>query len=304
MALTLQQFCAQFDPMRQRLVTSFLTGSESIVLPLLYFVDSTEMLGYTFTAITDLGDVNERSLNADYTASDSKGAPKKAVLSLFGGSIKTDQVLIDARGDAARLVRIDQRMIAMGKYFDDVFINGDSQKNPRQFDGILKRCTAKARVLYTGDNGGALTQDLLDEALDMVAGDNSNKVIHCDRWTRRKISGLVKTAAGGKQVAEAQMQLAEYNGAKIMPIMENHKRDAVFPTTEVRGTSGAACRSLVILRYGAATDEEYVQGIKGPTFMKLRTPVNLGECVKDVVDNVLGIEDFGDNAIMRIAGIK
>ena len=303
MALTLQQMCVLFDPMRQRLVTSFLQGSESVILPLLNWVDANEMLGYTFATIDDLGNVDERSLNGQYTPSDAKGSPKRETLSLFGGSIQTDNVLIDAKGDAARLLRIDKRMIALGKYFDSVFINGDSQANPKQFNGLRKRAELKANTLWTGVNGGALTQDLLDEALDLVGGDNSKKVILCDRWTRRATSKLVRTATGVKGLQEQQTQLPEYNGAKILTMTENHKRLPIFSNTETRGTANDT-RSLYVVRFGGAQDEEYIQGIKGPSFMKLRTPVNLGEYTKDVVDNILGIGDFGDYSFVRIGGIK
>ena len=304
MALTLQQMSVLFsnDPMKQRLITSFLEGSESVVLPDLYFVDSNEMLGYTFSQVNDLGDVSERSLNGQYTISDAKASPKHITLALFGGATQTDNVVIDSKGETARLIRIDKRMIAMGKYFDDMFINGDTQANPRQFTGLRKRSELKNRVLWTGTNGGPLTLNILDEALDAVSGDNTKKTIYCDRYTRRQITIAVRGAATGSNTMEVQTQVQSYNGARIKTISENHKFAPVFAANEKRG-SATTCRSLYVTRLGGSQDEEGVQGIKGPTFMKLRQPVNMGEFVKDVIDNVLGIEDFGDFAFMRIGGI-
>jgi hypothetical protein len=304
MAMTLSEMKVLYpnDPMRQRLISKFLDEGDSVILPELYFVDSSEALGYTFVQADALGDVSERNINAGYTDSDSAEIPKRETLSIFGGSLKTDQILIDAKGDAVRLARIDKRMMAASRYFDDVFFNGNTQANAKQFNGLARRAVLRGRVLYTGANGGALTLDLLDQALDMISGDNSNKRIYCDRWTRRTISALVKGIAGGKGLEESQQQLQNYNGAPIKTLSENQNYAAIFKTNEVRGTANDT-RSLYVVRLGKSTDEQFIQGIRGPSFMKLRTPVNMGEYVRDVVDNVLGIVDFDPNCLVRIAGI-
>lgn len=308
MAMTLLQMKAEYgaDPMRQRLVEKFLTGSGSAVLPLLSFVDSADALGYNFSTDDDGGDIAERSMNAEYAISDAVTSPKSEKLTLFGGAIKTDAVILDLKGDAARLGRIDRRMRRMGKYFDKLFFHGqeigEPKRQAKQFAGLRKRSIVRGRVLWAGANGGALTQDLMDEALDAVAGDNSNKVIFCSRAMRRKITNLLRGAAGGKGIPESSQQQRTYDGARVIEVEEDERYAKILDYNETRGNSNVT-QSLYIARFGGQDDMDSVQGIRGPTFMKLRTPVNLGEATKDVVDNVLGICDFSPNCFMRIGGV-
>lgn len=305
MAMNLQQMKALFpsDPMRVRLITKFLEGSASKVLPYLNFVDVNDALAYNYVVDDDNATIGERSLNEGYTDTNDNPTPARETLSLFGGSIKTDQVYIDAKGDVIRLNRIDKRMKRAGKYFDKLFFNGNTQLSPKQLNGLAARSIAKGRVLYMGANGGALDQDTLDQALDAVSGPNSSKVIFSNRWVRRKTTRLVRTAAGGKNMEESQGQLPSYDGAKYETVEEDDRRSPVFPFTETRG-GNADCSSLYIVHFGGEDDNDALQGLKGPSFMKLRTPVNMGEYVRDVVDNVLGIADFSPNCFIRIAGIR
>lgn len=304
MALSLMQMKALYpnDPMRLRLITKFLEGSESRVLPFLNFVDASDAFAYNYVVDDDNAVIGERSINAAYVDSNDNPTPGRETLSLFGGSIKTDNIYIDAKGDVVRLTRIDKRMKRAGKYFDKLFFNGNTRANPRQFNGLAARSIAKARVIYAGTNGGTLTQDLLDQALDAVAGENGLKKIFCSRWMRRKITQLVRSAAGGKDLSESVTQLPDYDGAQIQTVEEDDQRLPIFPFTETRGSSSLTS-SIYVSRFGGEDDNDALQGIKGPSFMKLRTPVNMGEYVRDVIDNVLGIGDFSPNCFMRIAGI-
>ncbi|MGE5610857.1 MAG: major capsid protein [Bacillota bacterium] len=304
MAYTLKEMKALYpnDPMRQRLIDNFLDGSESVILPMLSFVDSSDALAYNFVSEDNLGEIGERSLNGEYDVSADSSSPKREVLSLFGGAIRTDNVFIDAKGDVARLNKIDRRMRAAGKYFDRQFFLGDSKANAKQFAGLRARSVARERILWAGTNGGALTLDLLDEALDSVSGENGSKVIFCDRWMRRKVSSLCRSSTNAKFEFDDRRQLQAYDGAVIKTISEDHKRNPIFTFTEERGTSKVT-GSLYVARFGGSVDEDHLQGIKGPSFMKLRSPVNMGEYVKDVIDNVLGLVDFTDNCFMRIGGI-
>lgn len=304
MALTLKDIRAQYggDPMRARLVDNFLEGSQSKVLPLLNFVDSKDALSYEFAVEDNLGGVGERNLNSAYQVTGDSTSPKKEVLSLFGGAIQTDNVYIDTKGDVARLSRIDRRMRASGKYFDRQFILGDPQGNGKQMMGLFARSVRRGRILWAAANGAALTLDLFDQALDSVSGDNEQKTAFMDRWMRRKLSALARAAGGAQYQFDDRRQLTAYDGCKIVTLMEDHQRQPIFSYTETRGTSNAT-GSLYVTRLGGGLDEDGVQGIRGPTFMKLRAPVNMGEYVKDVIDNVMGICDFDQNAFIRLGGI-
>lgn len=306
MAMTLQQMKTLYpeDPMRQGLIEKFLDGSESRVLPRLNFVDASDALGYNWLIEDSLGNVAERSLNQDYAASAGKQSPGRETLSIFGGAIRTDQIFIDAKGESVRTNNIARRMIAAGKLFDKRFFHGDPQVagQSAQFMGLRARSVLKSRVSWAGANGGQITQDLLDEALDRVSGDNGSKVIFCSRDIRRKITSLVRTAAGGKGLADSQTQLQTYNGSEIVTVTEDEGYNPIFAFNETRGSSNVTS-SLYVVRFGGSTDEEHVQGIRGPSFMVARPPVNMGTYVLDVIDNVLGIADFSPHCFWRIGGL-
>lgn len=304
MAMTLQQMKTLYpeDPMRQGLISKFLEGSESAVLPELNFVDASDALGYNWVVEDSLGNVSERSLNQDYTATAGKQSPGRETLSIFGGAIRTDNILIDAKGDAARTANISRRMVAAGKLFDKRFFNGDTGVDARQFNGLRARSVLKSRVAWCGTNGGSITQDLLDEALDRVAGDNGNKAIFCSREVRRLITKLVRTAAGGKGLRDSVTQIEEYNGARIKTVTEDEAFSQILGFTETRGSSSVTS-SLYVVRFGGSADQDHLQGIRGPTFMVARPPVNMGTYTLDVVDNVMGLADFSPHCFWRIGGI-
>jgi hypothetical protein len=90
MSMTLVQLKAEYpaDPMRRRLISKFLEGSESAILPRLSFVDSVNALGYNFATDDDGGDVAERDINGQYTVSDATTSLKTEKLALFGGAIR------------------------------------------------------------------------------------------------------------------------------------------------------------------------------------------------------------------------
>jgi hypothetical protein len=294
------------DPMKMNLIDNFLEGSESRVLPYLNFVDSSALFAFNFAVDTGGGDVSERSINDVYPDSNSVTTPRTERLTLFGGAVKTDQMLIDDRGDVARLTAIQRRMKRMGKYFDKLFFHGQEvgtvTRQAKQFAGIRKRCTAKGRVIWGGTNGGVLTADMLDQGLDMISGENSNKLIFCSRKMRRSITNILRAQAGGKDMVQSAIQVKDYDGAPIVTVEEDESRNKIFDFVETRGSSSLT-QSVYIVRMGGKDDESDLQGIIGKSFMKQRQPANFGEYVKDVIDNSLGICDFSDNCILRLGGL-
>lgn len=291
------------DPMRAGLIDRFMDGSESKVLRRLNFVtDPKIILAMNYNQRDRLPAMSERSVSENYPENAGSGTSRKTVnLAIFGGEVRTDMIYVDADAKA-RQMEIEAAMISAGKRFEKQFFHGDSSVNAKQFDGLRRRCTVRNRVSYAGTDGGAITKALLDEALDRVTGANSNKTLYMHRRVRRALTTVLVATAGGKGVSEAQMQLESYNGAAIETIEEDETYADIFQANETRGNS-AVTESVYVVRHGTSADREFVQGVHGNTFMKHRDVGVMGTYYLDVIDNVVGIEDFNPHSIWRIAGI-
>lgn len=304
MAMTILDMVNKFpgDAVRARMVDKFINGSESVVLKRLKFVNGTSFK-YQYYVRDSLGTVTTRKIGASYSTDKSVRTPRDEPLTLFGGNVQTDYAIIDVKGDSARLDELDAKMIAAGKYFDKLFFNGDPTVTGHadELRGLKKRI-AGTQVSYCGTNGGALTLALLDAAIDSVVGANGNKVIHSNRTVRRKISQLVKDAAGGSSVFDAQGQLTSYNGCPIECVDEDESFAEILDFTETRGTSSVTT-SLYIVRYGSTSDDEFVQGIQGNSFMVLRPPSHQGTYVLEVAESLMGLGMFHPRSAARIGGI-
>ena len=302
MALTLAQFKAMFpdDPLRTGLVDSF--AEASAILQLLNFIP-VDGFGYQYGEISKLPGIGFRNINGTYTDSEGMINPKSEKLVPFGGSIKTDQWMVDLRGGRARSTQIAQKIRAAGLFFDKSFFTGDSASDPKAFDGLQARVNVTGgQCITAGTNGAALTLAMLNEALDAVRGPNSGKVIHCNKTVRRKITALVLAASGGAGVRDAQAQLMEYDGARIVPIEEDHEGNEILPFTETCGNSSLTT-SLYVVRYGGPTDESDVQGLANEGLFKTRQPVNMGEYVRDVIEALVGLGIFHGKSVARLRGI-
>lgn len=302
MAMTLVQFKAMFpdDDMKTGLVDTI--QEQSVILPLLNFIP-VDGFTYRYSEVAKLPGVGFRNINGVYTDSEGIINPRDEKLVPFGGSVRTDQWMVDLRGGRARTTQIANKIRAAGLAFDKNYFHGDSAVDPMAFDGIRTRInTAGDQCFWAGTNGGALTLALLDQALDAVRGPNSGKVIHCNKTLRRKITKLVLAEAGGATLLDVNSDAQQYKGAKILPVEEDETGAEIFQFNETRGNS-ALTSSLYIVRYGTSSDETDVQGLANTGLFKTRQPVNMGEYIRDVVEALVGIGVFGGKSVARIGGI-
>lgn len=291
-----------------RMVDKFLNGSGSLILPRLYWIVE-KSFSYEYLIQANYGSVTTRSLNTDYQTKTGVAVPMKEPMSIIGGDVKTDYAMIDVKGDAARQDQLDKKMIAAGKYFDKVFFNGDPT-NPvggvgargNELRGLKVRAIGK-QLFIAGANGGDLTLDLLDAALDAVVGPNSKKVIHLNRAERRFLSSLLRAQGRVTFTLDAERQVQTYDGATIEVVDEDENYNPILDFTETMGTSNTTT-SVYITRFGESADEEFVQGIMGSKWMQLRPPANMGTYVLEVAESLLGVANFHPRSIARIAGLE
>src|SRR4051794_33832798 len=100
MAITLEQMKAQFaDPLRQGVVD--LLWKNSRIMQRLHFIQNAG-LSYQYAANAKLPGVGFRSLNGTFTATEGIINPLIETLSILGGKMRTDGVLIKIKGDGVR----------------------------------------------------------------------------------------------------------------------------------------------------------------------------------------------------------
>jgi len=100
---------------------------------------------------------------------------------------------------------------------DWAYIWGDSSTDSNAFDGIWKQCDSSNVIAPAStSSGGALTLDLLDQAIDAVRG-NPDLII-CSKRTRRRINALLQAQQQFVNVTEVKggFKVITYNGIPVL----------------------------------------------------------------------------------------
>ena len=300
MAISLLDFANQTrSPMRKGIVQEI--TNESVFLKALRFVP-VDGFAYTYNRQKTLGGIAFRGLNESYSNDTGVINPQVETLSIFGGEVRTDRQIVNKQGDAARANAIAAKVKKAGLFFDRYVIKGDPATDPLQFYGLNARLTG-SQVITTGVNGGPLTLDLLDAAMDSVVGSNNRKVIVCNKGVRRRITALLREAAGGAALSDVGPQAREYDGAPIYALDEDGDETPILAFNEVQG-SNALTSSLYIIRPGSDVDGEYVQGLIGSGLIEHVSVGLLGTFYSDIVEANMGLGMFHPRSAVRVKGIS
>jgi hypothetical protein len=299
MAISLLDFANQTrSPMRKGIVQEI--TNESVFLKALRFVP-VDGFAYTYNRQKTLGGIAFRGLNESYTNDTGVVNPQVETLSIFGGEVRTDRQIVNKQGDAARANAIAAKVKKAGLFFDRYVIKGDPAVDPLQFYGLNARLTG-SQVISAGANGGAITLDILDAALDAVVGSNNRKIIVCNKGVRRRITTLVRDSAGGAALSDVGPQVREYDGAPVYALDEDGDEAPILAFNEVQGSSSVTS-SLYVIRPGSDVDGEYVQGLIGAGLIEHVAVGLLGTYYSDIVEANMGLGMFHPRAAVRVKGI-
>src|SRR3954469_19110788 len=178
MALSLLDFANQSNPPLKRGLVQEITN-ESIFLRRLHFVP-VDGFAYQYNRQHTLGGIAFRGLNESYTNDTGVINPQVETLSIFGGEVRTDRQLVNKQGDAVRAGAIAAKVRKAGLFFDRYVLKGDPGTDPLQFYGLNARLTGH-QVLSVDVDGGPMSLELLDQALDAIPGSNDRKFIVCNK---------------------------------------------------------------------------------------------------------------------------
>ena len=181
-----------------------------------------------------LGDVGFRAFNDGYTESYATVKQQSEALKLFGGDIKVDRAIVDLEGPEARAYQIQAKTRAMRLAFEALFINGDSNGNAAEFDGLANRIpSTSSQYIQNAVTPGALDLGALDEALDAVDAQGGQKYLVMSKSARRHLS---KVARASSQIDiernDFGYQQLFYGGVPVLEIDRDHQNVAILDSDQ------------------------------------------------------------------------
>ena len=211
-------------PQELAVVTELAAGQLMSVLPF----RSIEGNGLFWKREESLPDVGFRNYNGALAESYAEVSQQSESLKLFGGDIKVDRAIVELEGAAAKAYQIQSRVRAMRMAWEALFINGDSNQSPSEFDGLAARIGVGSSQ-YFANGGGALDLSKLDEVIDNVDAQGGQKYIVCSKSARR---ALTKQARDNGQIeiarSEFGYQQTSYMGLPLLELDRDHKNVAIL----------------------------------------------------------------------------
>lgn len=204
-----------------------------------------------------LGDVGFRTFNDGYDESYAEVRQYSEALKLFGGDIRVDRAIVDLEGPQSRAFQVQAKVRAMRLAFEALFINGDSNSNAGEFDGLALRLPAAeagthSQVIKNANAAAGLDLNKLDEAIDAVDAQGGTKYIIASKSFRRHLSAVAR-ASGQIDIQRSEFggQQLVYAGLPVLEIDRDHKNIRILDSTPTN-------QSAYIVSFG----NDHVTGIQ------------------------------------------
>jgi len=199
--------------------------------------------GLFFKREESLPDVGFRNYNGSLAESYGEVSQQSESLKLFGGDIKVDRAIVELEGAEAKAYQIQARVRAMRLAWEALFINGDSNQSPAEFDGLAARIQSGSSQ-YFGNGGGALDLDVLDEAIDNVDAQGGSKYLVMSKSLRRHLSKHAR-ASGQIDISRNEFgyQQLQYAGIPVLELDRDHKNAAILD-------SNPAAQDMYVVSFG------------------------------------------------------
>ena len=210
-------------PQELAVVTELAAGQLMSVLPF----RNIEGNGLFWKREESLPDVGFRNYNGSLSESYAEVSQQSESLKLFGGDIRVDSAIVNLEGNEAKAYQIQSRVRAMRMAWEDLFINGDSNQSPAEFDGLAARITSGSQ--FKDKSGSVITLEDLDEGLDSVDAQGGSKYIVMSKSMRRKLTGLAR-ANSQIEISRTEFgyQQTSYMGVPVLELDRNHKNVAIL----------------------------------------------------------------------------
>jgi len=220
---------------------------------------------YRYHREATLGGIAFRGIGGTYTADSGVINPEFEPLVIMGGEVSIDNFEVDVMGNLLDLKGSKYRMKARqaGITFSEYFFEGDTVVDEFCFDGLRKRLAGN-QIMRAADGGAVLTLAMLDELLDAVIGENSQKVLFMSPFMRRAVTTLCRAQTGTALIHFTQdafnRQQIAYATCPIRVVVREDDGSTFFNFDEDDATAGGGnmdTTSIYCVRFG----QDYVHGI-------------------------------------------
>jgi hypothetical protein len=246
-----------------------------------------------------------RGINEEYTASAGVINPMHDPLKIAGGTLDVDSALIKMMGESVRSKHEAMKVKALSLKIAKEIIKGDSQADPKEFDGLQRRLANDQLICVTSgltDSVGALTLSKLDEAIDQT--ENPTHLI-MNKKLRRLLTQASRTSTIGGYVTYTQdnwgRQVPLYADLPILDAGKDETNTDIIPLTEVAGDAGADATSLYVVSF----TDGHVEGIQnGPIEVKDLGLTDSGVIYRTLVEWLVGMALYHPRAATRLWNIS
>lgn len=182
-----------------------------------------------------------RGVNQAFPESTGIINPVTESLAIAGGDADVDKFIVQTMGADQRSAQVEMKVKAISQRWANVFIKGDSQTDPLQFDGLQTRLTGSQLVANGASSGGdPLSLNNLDEILDTV--DAVTHLLMTKAMRRRLTQASRNTSVGGFITFEQDefgRQVSFYQGVPILIADENGNAEPALGFNEANPGGGA-----------------------------------------------------------------
>lgn len=245
-----------------------------------------------------------RGVNEAYDESTGILNPVTETLAIAGGDLDVDTFIVKTMGMDQRSIQESMKIKALALAWVSAFINGDSETNPRYFDGLKVRLTGD-QLFYAGATaaGDALSLAKLDELIDRV--ENPTHLIMNKTMKRRLAAAARSSSIGGYITFTLDAfgrRVQQYNDLPILVADYDNAGTQILPFEEYgsTGSTGSSC-SIYCVSFGDGMLTGIQNGI-----MDVR---DLGEletkpAYRTRVEWFAGLAAFHGKCAARLGGIK
>ncbi len=259
---------------------------------------------YAYTQEGQLPGVAFRGFNEGYSNGVGVVNNQVEVLRIVGGDLDVDKALIKTNGPQIRTMQENMKVKALSLFLAGKIINGDSEADPREFDGLRKRIVGSQLIPAGNTAGGdALSLQILDEAIDAVEG--ATHLVMSKRMRNLLSAASRQTSVAGFitwDKNEFGERLAFYNDLPILVTDYDDSNSQVIDFNEACPGGGATVgTSIYVLNIG----DSGVMGLQnGVMEVDDLGQVNDKPVLRTRIEWLISLAVFSGRAAARVWGIK
>lgn len=194
--------------------------------------------------------VGFRGVNEGYTESTGILNPLTETLTIAGGDLDVDKFIIDTMGADQRSTQEAMKVRALALRWTKAFIKGDSESDPREFDGIQKRITGQM-LIDNNATGAALSLAKLDELIDTVL---NPQALLMNKNLRRRLTQAARNTSVGGFITYTQdsfgRKQTQYADLPILIADEDEAGSQILQFTEAGSGGGSTSSSIYCMAFG------------------------------------------------------